>query len=58
MEKIFKDIKVGQHFLYQDKEYVRITQKKITCCKSANAALASDPSKIIMVAPLQKVTPL
>jgi len=51
----FVDIAVGTKFTFEEKEYVKIKDERITCCKVNNAALASDTNKKTMIIPVSDV---
>lgn len=36
-EKDFRDIGVGQRFIYNNIEYIRTQENRISCCKVTNA---------------------
>lgn len=44
-ETTFGNVAVGQTFYVNDKEYVKLKTKKITCCKSINCQLANASGK-------------
>jgi hypothetical protein len=41
----FGSLKVGQVFYVNDKEYTKLKNTKITCCKSINCQESSNASK-------------
>lgn len=51
----FKDLKTGDNFKYNNLEYVKISEERISCCKYLNAALSSDKKNKIQVKPLTNV---
>jgi hypothetical protein len=53
--KQFKDVTVGDKFLYNGIEYVRITDERVSCCHVKNAASVQDPNQKIQVQPLSEV---
>jgi hypothetical protein len=56
MSKIkFKDLAVDAIFTYSGKQYKKIKEKRISCCKFFNAQLVSDPKKQIGIKPLIEV---
>lgn len=55
MMKPFKDLSVNTVFTYNSLSYVKITETKISCCKSINASLVSDPKTRIQVLPITEV---
>jgi hypothetical protein len=44
-EKYFRDIAVGQRFLYGSVEYVRTEVNRISCCKATNAQAVGNPGQ-------------
>ena len=56
MEKLFKDVAVGEQFTLNGILYVRITEKRISCCKRLNAKAVNNPKQQIMVKPLDTVS--
>ena len=55
MMKPFKDLSVSTVFTYNSLSYVKIAETKISCCKSINASLVSDPKTRIQVLPITEV---
>lgn len=51
----FKDLKTGDTFKYNNLEYIKIAEERISCCKCFNAALNSDKKNKIQVKPLTNV---
>lgn len=45
----FSDVKIGAEFTYNDNQYTKLQQKKISCCKSINASLVSSPNQKILI---------
>lgn len=45
IQTTFGAVKVGQKFYVNDKEYVKIKNTKITCCKSINCHEVANASK-------------
>lgn len=48
----FKDLNVGDKFILNGTEYIRIPDKKVSCCKIFNATNAANPQETIQVKPL------
>lgn len=48
----FKELKVNDKFILNDIEYVRVPDKRVSCCRVLNAANASNNKEIIAVKPL------
>jgi hypothetical protein len=51
----FKDVPVDTTFFMNNVEYKKVVEKKISCCKSINCALASDVKQTGSVKPLVEV---
>lgn len=56
MNKNFADVKVGDRFTLNGKEYVRIQDVRISCCKSVNAHAVENSGDRIFVQPTVVVT--
>jgi hypothetical protein len=52
---LFKTLSVGQVFTYNGKQYTRVTDQKVSCCKTLNAAEVDNPDTKIMIKPLVSV---
>ena len=48
----FKELKVNDKFILNDIEYVRVPDKRVSCCRVLNATNASNNKEIIAVKPL------
>ena len=48
----FKELKVNDKFFLNDIEYVRVPDKRVSCCRVLNAMNASNNKEIIAVKPL------
>jgi hypothetical protein len=58
--KKFMEVTVGQTFKLKNEQgavndYVKLTEERISCCKSINAALLADQNQRIQVLPLIEV---
>lgn len=51
----FVDLAVGTKFIYDNKEYVKIQDQRITCCKVFNATLPGDPHQKFFIPPISEV---
>jgi len=51
----FADIPVGTRFKTDNKEYVKIQDERLSCCKVLNAALISDSTKKTFIVPITEV---
>lgn len=51
----FVDIPVGTKFKFENQEYIKTADERITCCKVMNAHLASDPKQKTMIVPISEV---
>lgn len=54
-EVAFSTLSVGDNFVFDGKEYVRIKDEKISCCKSLNAALKDNPAQKTQIVPSKTV---
>ncbi len=50
----FKDVTVGQKFVFNEETYTKIVEERISCCKALNALKDSNQEKC-MILPLQEV---
>ncbi len=55
MEKQFKDLNVGEKFIYNSIGYTRIEDERVSCCH-VNNAINNETQEKIMVIPLENVT--
>jgi hypothetical protein len=55
INKQFKDLAVGERFTFNDQEYIRIQDEKVSCCRTHNAALVSNPATKSQITPLTEV---
>lgn len=56
MNKSFSELKVGDRFSVNGKEYVRIQDIKVSCCRSINAQSTENSNERIFVQPTTVVT--
>ena len=54
-EVVFSDVSVNQKFTYENNEYIKTDQKKISCCKFINAHLVGNTNQTIGIRPNQTV---
>lgn len=54
MQKQFKDVEVGKTFTFQNINYQKIPDERISCCKVLNA-LNNDTKEKVMILPLEEV---
>jgi hypothetical protein len=53
----FFELSVGDKFLYNQVEHVKVKEERVSCCKvGCNAKLTSDPNSKIVIKPLEEVT--
>ena len=55
MQKLFKDISVGEQFNYNNKTYVKINNVKVSCCRSINCHVAGNEKDRAFLQPDNKV---
>lgn len=53
--KQFKDLQIGEKFTYNNVEYVRIADEKISCCRSNNAVDTTEAKAKTFIQPLSEV---
>lgn len=51
MNKTFGQLSEGTRFSLNNNVYIKIREVKITCCKTVNAHLASDPNNRTYIRP-------
>ena len=51
----FRTLKSGDKFLFNNQQYTKIPDEKVSCCKTLNATKDSDNTKV-MFKPLDVVT--
>jgi len=47
----FRTLSVGNTFTFDNKEYIRTVDQKVSCCSTLNAAEVAQPANKIMVKP-------
>lgn len=55
MIKKFSELSVGTKFIYNNTEYEKISQVKVSCCKSLNAKSTANEKQRIFVIPAAEV---
>ena len=53
--KQFKDVSVNDQFVFKGLKYVKIEEKRISCCRSINACLVENPETKTQFKPLEEV---
>lgn len=51
MNKAFSDLSNGTRFTLNGSEYVKVQEVRVSCCRSINAQLVSDPNNKTYVQP-------
>jgi hypothetical protein len=51
----FVDIAIGTKFKFDNKEYIKIKDQRVTCCKVFNATLPDDPNQKFFIVPISEV---
>ncbi len=54
MNKLFKDLNIGEKFIYNNETYIKAEDERVSCCKVLNALKESNNEKV-MITPLQEV---
>ena len=49
--KQFKDIAVGESFVFNGIQYNKVTEQKISCCKAINAVASDNAANRVFVQP-------
>jgi len=52
---LFKDVKEGTIFTFNNNKYIKIEPEKVSCCTTLNASEVNDPNKKIMIKPITEV---
>jgi hypothetical protein len=55
MIRKFSDLEVGTRFTYNNNEYLKIPNERVSCCHVNNAVAFDNPSKKINVPDLSEV---
>lgn len=55
INKKFAELSVNSKFIYNNVEYQKLQPIKISCCKSVNACVASQPANKVFINPNQEV---
>ena len=53
--KQFKDLQIGEKFVYNNVEYVRIADERVSCCRSNNAVDTTTTATKTFIQPLSEV---
>lgn len=56
MNKTFAELKNGDRFTVNDKEYIKVTEVRISCCHKINAHTVSNPNERVFFQNTQTVT--
>jgi len=51
----FSEVALGQRFVYQNMEYIKIEQKRISCCKFTNCHAVGNTNQKIGIKPAETV---
>ena len=54
MNKLFKDLSIGEKFSYNNEIYTKVEEDRVSCCKVLNAVKDTTNEKV-MITPLQEV---
>lgn len=53
----FFELSVGDKFVYNSVEHIKVKEERISCCKvGCNAKLTSDANSKVVIKPLEEVT--
>lgn len=56
MNKTFGELSVGDRFLFNNQEFVKTNEVRISCCRTVNASAASDSNNTVYIQPTTIVT--
>lgn len=56
MNKQFQELVVGERFVIDGQEYVKIAEYRISCCKTANARATNNANNVVYIQPNIAVT--
>jgi hypothetical protein len=54
MNKLFKDLNIGEKFTLNNETYIKAEEERVSCCKVLNALKEATNEKV-MITPLQEV---
>lgn len=55
MQKLFQDVAIGTTFRFNNQDYVKIQNIKVSCCRSVNCHKVNSPNDRHFIQPQQKV---
>lgn len=55
INKKFSELSINSKFIHNNIEYQKLQPIKISCCKSVNACVASQPANKVFINPNQEV---
>lgn len=51
----FQNLAVGTKFRYNNTEYVKIENERVSCCRNNNAVMVADATQKTQIAPITEV---
>lgn len=51
----FSQVELNQRFVYKNSEYIKIEQKRVSCCRFTNAHIVGDVNQKIGIRPQEVV---
>lgn len=55
INKMFQDLKIGDRFFLDNKEYVKQQDVRVSCCKTVNASTVENSGNTLYVQPTSMV---
>lgn len=56
MNKTFGELAVGDRFVFNNQEYIKTNEVRVSCCRSINACSANDSNNKVYIQPSSLVT--
>lgn len=56
MNKTFGELSVGDRFVFNNQEFVKTNEVRISCCRTVNACAANDSNNTVYIQPTTTVT--
>lgn len=56
MNKTFGELSVGDRFIFNNQEFVKTTEVRVSCCRTINACAANDSNNKVYIQPSSTVT--
>lgn len=56
MNKTFGELSVGDRFTFNNQEFVKTDEVRVSCCRSVNASIVTDSNSTVYFQPSTAVT--